>query len=143
MSSIEQPDRPTSSKPDRLGDVVGRIGKTVLEIAGDGKRRGTHDLLGMNKRFLPRHPAHIRPAEREGKAGGGGGERHRAGGRHHAGGADIPWVGDDKAARLVQVVEPLVAFGKAAHARTLSDFGSYIGASEASAFTRTPAISTS
>ena len=41
------------------------------------------------------------------------------------------------------VAAALMAFGKAHYARTLSAFGSYIGASEASAFTRTPAISIS
>ena len=97
----------------------------------------------MSQRFIAGYAAHIGSAEREGEAGGGGGERHGTGRRHHAGRADIPRVRDDEAARLVQVVKALVAFGKPGHARTLSDFGSYMGASEASAFTRTPAISTS
>ena len=81
-----------------LRDIVRRVGKSVLEIAGDRKRRRPHDVLGMPERLLARDAPHIGPAEREGEAGGCGGERHRPRRCHHPGRADIPGIGNDEAA---------------------------------------------
>ena len=43
-------------KPDRLGHIIGRIRKAVLEIARYRKRRGAHDILGVLERFVARNP---------------------------------------------------------------------------------------
>jgi hypothetical protein len=113
VSSIEQPESPASSgKPDRLGDIVGRVGKAVLEIAGDRQRGRPDDIFGVLQRFLARHMAHVRPAEREGKARARG--RKRLGTRrgHHSRRTHIPGVRDDEASRLVKSMKGVMAFSE-------------------------------
>ena len=63
---------------DRLGDIAGSVGESVLEIAGDGQVRVGDDLLGMGKRLVAGDVTHVRAAEREGETGAGGRQRLRA-----------------------------------------------------------------
>ncbi len=63
VSSIEQPDRPTSAARRMVSATCVRgIGKAILEIAADGKVGGGDDGLGMGQSLIPGH-GHIGAAQ--------------------------------------------------------------------------------
>ena len=83
----------------------GESPKPFFEIGADGEIGGVDDGLDVAEHGVAADGA-IGQARGEGVAGGGGGEGFEAEAGEEAGGACVPWVGDEEGAvALVQCAE--------------------------------------
>ena len=116
-SSIERPATPVAVAAATLaatssGAIAKPPSKSALTGTLDSARDGANVSQGLLQRYLV-----VAPAQRPGKSGAGGGERGKAELGEQAGAAEVPRIGDDEAAGLVQPAERPAPFGGAGHAR--------------------------
>jgi hypothetical protein len=102
--------------PDGFRRFPGRIAETVLEIGADRQVGGADDLARVLHRLLPRDRA-VRPPAREGETGARRRQRRETEMGEQTGRPDIPRVGNDEGAGLVQGAEGSGLFVLAWHRR--------------------------
>jgi hypothetical protein len=125
-SSIEPPTRPTACRlPDGLGRRVGRIAKTLLEIADHRQVDRFGDGAGIRQRLLTRHLA-IALAQHAGLGTTRRCQRLEAEAGQQARRACIPRIGnDERARRLMQCAQLLRLVGLTDAHAVSSRFGCY------------------
>jgi hypothetical protein len=91
--------------------VIGIVGKAALEVGIDRHVGGRGDLAEVSEDLIARLPA-IGVALRMGVARAGGRQRLEAEPLQIAGAADVPRIGDDETAGIMQASEDIAFFGR-------------------------------
>lgn len=95
----------------RLSDGFRIVAEAVFEVGTDRQTGGADDFAAVSENRVAAHSV-IAVAPRKGKAGAGGGQSLETEPLKDAGGAKVPWVGDQEGLRsLVQGTEQLGFLG--------------------------------